>query len=340
MSDFRLGSASVFRIPLATIFLFLAAGPAEAEVSAPGEVVVDKSQPGILIGTVLDSRSGTAIPELTLELLRPALSEGRTFPEPWVAQGANSRSVVVARVSTARDGSFRFEGLSLGLYVVRARSAALNKHSEEASISVEQPVRTLSLNLDRGRSVSGGVVDEQGRPISGMFVFLAGLDPGDGSNALRPEDAAPWAQSGEDGHFTLVQLPEGTLHLQAARREYGFSEPATVPPGEIPEHLEFMVPDERALVGPSARNAGIGVSLRFSSHGPMLSRVSDALPAAGAGLQKGDLVETIDGRPTRFMSAVEFISRCRGPAGSTVVLAIKRGDRQLEVHLQRVLLPY
>ena len=331
----------MFRIAFVAIFLFLAPDRAlaVAELWAPGQVVVDRAQPGLLVGTVVDSRSGKAIAELTLELIRPALSEGRTFPEPWVAQGANSRALSVARVSTARDGSFRFEGLSVGLYMVRVRSATLNSPGAEASISLEQPLRTLSLSLDLGRRVSGTVVDEEGRPLSGMFVILAGLDLGDGSNALRPEDAAPWAQSGKGGRFTLVQLPEGILHLQAARREYGFSRPATVPPDETPAHLEFTVPDERALLGPSARDAGIGVSLHFSSHGPVLSRVNASMPAALAGLRKGDLVETIDGRPTRFMSAVEFVSRCRGAAGSTVALGIKRDERQLQVHLQRVVLP-
>jgi len=332
----------VLRFVLAAVLLNLAPQPAETHVAvwAPGQIVLDEGEPGRLMGKVTDRASGEPLGGLRLVLLRPALSTGRTFPEPWVAHGSDSKAKAVAQVTTASDGSFRFEGLSVGRYVVRARAALEGSPGEEANLSVEHPVRTVSLSLDLGRSLSGTVMDAQGQPLSGLFVLLAGLDLGDGRNTLDPDKTAPWTRSDRDGRFTLAQLPEGILHLQAIHQDYGFSLPRRVSADEIVSHLELSVPDERVMLAPAARSGGIGVSLSFSPRGPKLSRVVPDLPAHRAGLILGDLVESIDGRPTPFMTRMEFIHRCRGKAGSTVILKVERDGRHMEFRLQRAVLPY
>ena len=52
----------------------------------------------------------------------------------------------------------------------------------------------------------------------------------------------------------------------------------------------------------------------------------DGSPAAKAGLQTGDYVRTIDGRPTREMSVFEGARLLRGAPGSKVTLTIIRGN--------------
>ena len=54
----------------------------------------------------------------------------------------------------------------------------------------------------------------------------------------------------------------------------------------------------------------------------------DGSPAAEAGLLPGDFLRTIDGEPTRFMSAIEGERRLRGEPGSTVTLSLIRGSTQ------------
>ncbi len=313
-------------------------GGTRADVTAwgPGQVVVDDSQPGRLVGRASDEKTGEAISELVLELLHPALADGRSFPEPWVAQGNAARAHAVAQVITANDGSFRFEGLSVGRYLVRPKSPHLNSFAQAASISLQDPVATILMSVDLGRSISGTVVDANGQALAGFFVFLSGVDPGDGSNAQNPNETAPWTQSGQDGHFTLVRLPDGILHVQAARQEFGFSAPLQVKPGSEQQALKATVPDERRLLDPNAQTAGIGVSLHFSPLGPKLARLGASMPAAEAGLLPGDLVHTVDGRPTRFMTPVEFVSRCRGVAGSTVTLGVERDGQNHEFQIRRI----
>ncbi len=80
--------------------------------------------------------------------------------------------------------------------------------------------------------------------------------------------------------------------------------------------------DEQA----SGAYEGIGVEL-LQQEDNTLKVVSpiDDTPAARAGLQAGDLIVAIDGKP---ISAIEAMEPLRGPAGSKVVLTIERGDRK------------
>ncbi len=63
----------------------------------------------------------------------------------------------------------------------------------------------------------------------------------------------------------------------------------------------------------------------------------DGSPAAAAGLQTGDYVRAIDGKPTRDMSVFEGTRLLRGQPGSKIVLTIIRGNAALphEVPLVR-----
>jgi carboxyl-terminal processing protease len=53
----------------------------------------------------------------------------------------------------------------------------------------------------------------------------------------------------------------------------------------------------------------------------------DDTPAAKAGVQAGDFITHIDGKPTLGLQLREAVERLRGPVGSTVVVRIKRGER-------------
>ncbi|MDP8959681.1 MAG: S41 family peptidase [Actinomycetota bacterium] len=58
-------------------------------------------------------------------------------------------------------------------------------------------------------------------------------------------------------------------------------------------------------------------------------------PAEEAGLQAGDVVTAVEGRPVQGWTVDELISRVRGPAGSQVTLGILRGEQHLEVTITR-----
>ncbi|MCD9088475.1 S41 family peptidase [Stenotrophomonas sp. SY1] len=95
---------------------------------------------------------------------------------------------------------------------------------------------------------------------------------------------------------------------------------------ELDPHSTYFDKEDAQAFDEQATGAyeGIGVEL-LQQQDNTLKVVSpiDDTPAARAGLRAGDLIVAIDGKP---ISAIEAMEPLRGPAGSTVVLTIERGD--------------
>ncbi|MGE3855652.1 MAG: PDZ domain-containing protein [Dehalococcoidia bacterium] len=72
----------------------------------------------------------------------------------------------------------------------------------------------------------------------------------------------------------------------------------------------------------------LGVSLQPAPGGLKVLAVTPNSPAAGAGLQPDDVIVTANGRATGSVEGLQAILRDAGP-GSSVSLAVKRGDQQL-----------
>ena len=89
----------------------------------------------------------------------------------------------------------------------------------------------------------------------------------------------------------------------------------------------FLQPDEvRALEAKAtASSADVGLMVTRQFYLRVLG-VRDGSPAAKAGLQAGDYVRMIDGKPTRDMSAVTGRRLLAGAPGSKVSLTIIRGN--------------
>ena len=93
-------------------------------------------------------------------------------------------------------------------------------------------------------------------------------------------------------------------------------------------------PDSAYLTPSQARAVESGETLPEGDVGLELTRQyylrvvapRDGSPAARAGLQTGDYVRAIDGRPTRDMSVFEGSRLLRGNTGSKVVLTVIRGN--------------
>ncbi len=324
-----------------TLVALLAAGTLHAQSTpsspmwAAGQVVVDASEIGRIVGRVTHKNAEEPAQGAHIELLRPALSKGRVFPEPWVPTGTHAKSAVVARMPSGTDGSFRFDGVAPGSYVVRCATAPEGAGHAEVSLSPEEPVRSVILVFNQGRQAVGTVVDDRGEPLAQVFVYVSGIDRGDGLNSAGPGGSTSWTRSDRKGHFKLTQLPQGTLHLQAAHVEVGFSNVVPVLEGQPDAKIQFKIKVDRARFDPNRNPGGIGVSLRWTPAGPIISRVLPDKPAAGVGLLIGDLITAIDGRSTLFMSSVEFIARCRGPVGTPISLNVRRAQNSWDVRVER-----
>lgn len=89
----------------------------------------------------------------------------------------------------------------------------------------------------------------------------------------------------------------------------------------------YLTPAQvRAVESGAARPAGdVGIELTRTFYLRVIA-ARDSSPAARAGLQSGDYVRAIDGKPTRDMSVFEGTRLLRGAPGSKVVLTVIRGN--------------
>jgi carboxyl-terminal processing protease len=81
--------------------------------------------------------------------------------------------------------------------------------------------------------------------------------------------------------------------------------------------------------------SGIGVWLKKKGRELEIVSVIPSTPARTAGLQRGDVIEEIDGAPVRDMTTDEAVARIKGPSGSTVSLAIDRDGDALTFDIDR-----
>jgi len=93
-------------------------------------------------------------------------------------------------------------------------------------------------------------------------------------------------------------------------------------------YTAFLPPEENTEVKDNlnGRYEGIGAELGIRNNQLTVIAPLDGSPAKGAGLLAGDVILKIDAEETAALSLNEAVSRIRGPAGTAVVLALKRGE--------------
>jgi carboxyl-terminal processing protease len=93
-------------------------------------------------------------------------------------------------------------------------------------------------------------------------------------------------------------------------------------------HSAYYTPKEYAEFqqGQTGQFYGIGVTVSLDASGqPTLGQVFDNTPASRAGLKAGDVVTSVNGVTRKWTDIQQFVDLVRGPKGTSVTLAIKRG---------------
>ena len=145
----------------------------------------------------------------------------------------------VDRTTTAADGSFAFEGVAPGTWVVGPnydRRATLEcdpaAPAPVGSVLVlegGQPPPPVEVTLWRGRYIGGRVLDDQGLPLSRASVFL-----------WNDESRYFQGHSFEDGSFLLGPLPGGTFRVGAGGDgAWAATEMRNVRSGELAHELRL-----------------------------------------------------------------------------------------------------
>jgi len=104
-------------------------------------------------------------------------------------------------------------------------------------------------------------------------------------------------------------------------------------------YTRFMDPEQfkSMQIDTSGELTGVGIQLGMDDKTKKLTVVSpiEDSPASKAGILPKDILVKIAGKSTEGMDLNQAVALIRGPAGSKVILSIKRGDRTFDVELAR-----
>jgi len=137
-------------------------------------------------------------------------------------------------ITTDRDGKFNVLGVDAGDRRVNVSTDKLGSPPQHVTLARGQHVE-LRFQLEAS-SISGIVVDTQGKPASGVLIHAEGAM----SSAVL-SDAA--------GHFDLAGLPPGSYVLTADRMDTMHSEPKNVTAHSGDHDVRLEIPDAGSITG-------------------------------------------------------------------------------------------
>jgi len=220
--------------------------------------------------------------------------------------------------TTDDQGRFRIGGLGELPVQVAVEADGFAPYSLKA---VEPGGELLEIELGRGATLTGRVVDAVGDAVSGAFVTIYSFDPDVWRSSLSPA----MAETDADGRFRLDLLRSGTWSASAFAREGGASRAESGP-----IRLEEGVVREIELVLPTADAEVTGI---VTNH--------DGEPVANAEITIMGSRETAGASPQRSAPSWQAEADQRGrfehrrlPAGAATIIAshpeyrvIQRGIR-------------
>lgn len=154
-------------------------------------------------------------------------------------------------------------------------------------------------------------------PEPGTPAAVAGVRQGDELQAINAEATPTWQSA------TLAAL-DGVLdasELQLSLRRGD----------ETLQRRLVVTSDISELTEPGALMSGLGFALDIPPLPPVLGKITPDAPAARAGLQSGDRVLSVDGRP--MDSFTDLAAYVRERPGEVLDFRIRRGETELDVQV-------
>jgi hypothetical protein len=293
---------------------------ASAHRVRPGtdDVLLELGDGSRLRGCVRDAANGQPVAPFTVVVF------ARQGPLQLVPQ--RSRSVVDPA------GCYVLDDLAPGPATVMVSAPGYAPSPERTlEIPVAGGEAVADAALEAGGRIEGQVRDEQtGAAIAGARITVEGtLSAAASTFPLLSE-----AVSGADGRFTLGGLPARVSLFVAAADHHARVVGMDVPrggAGAVDVALRPTSPGEE----PRVDLAGIGAVLAVQGDGLAVAQAMPGSGAAEAGLARGDVILSVDGRPVTELGFSGAVDAIRGPEGTGVVLTVRRGDQTFDVRVPR-----
>lgn len=214
---------------------------------------------------------------------------------------------------------------------------------DSSAVQVGDPVMALGNPLGLSDTVTTGIVSALDRPVttsSSQNQFGGGSEPVV-TNAIQTDAAVNPGNSGGalvDGQGRVVGITSSIASLgssmggQAGSIGLGFAIPSNEATA-VAEQLISTGTVEHAYLGVSLSDGTVTVD-GARRKAAMIAAVSDGTPAAEAGLQAGDAVIAVDGRPLDGAESLIAQVRAARPGASVTLTVVRDGSgRDLPVTL-------
>ena len=305
--------------------------PLRVEISAPGHapkiVTTDGSDESLRIEL---SPAETATGEVVASRGRDAIAGAEVTL--YTDLGAR-------RARTDATGAFSLAELAPGAAKLTVRAPGFAPVTHAVAIPDSGGRRAYALprvELSEEGVVEGEVVDGSGDPVAGARVgkdhvptwLVVGANP----EGIALTDAT--------GRFTLKQLPEGTLTLEAYAPDVGRSraEGVRVVAGRTTVNVKITLlregDDDAAAKGPGA-SGSVAVTLGETDEPVEVVVVSvvEGSEAERSGLAPGDVLVSVDGATVHTMQ--EARAKLSGAVADDVLVGVRRAERPLTLRVTR-----
>ena len=103
-------------------------------------------------------------------------------------------------------------------------------------------------------------------------------------------------------------------------------------------YSEYYTKEEFNLLKEQTQGSFVGIGIYMSGNDEdnvVVKSVIKDYPAEKSGLKSGDIILKVDGEEVKYSQSSLAASKIKGKAGTSVVLTIKRGDKQFDVTVKR-----
>jgi len=283
------------------------------------DAVLELGLGGRLRGCVRDAASGAAVAPFTVLVFERRASLFRPLQR--------SRSFLDA------SGCYALDDLAPGPAAVVVSAPGYAPSKEVPADVPESGEAVADAAVARGGRLTGVVLDDATRaPLAGARIAVEGFL----SEAASTFPVLAEATSDASGRFALDALPRRFSLSAAAAGHHarvlgGVEAPPGAEIGPIEIALHAVAPGEE----PRTELAGIGVGIAPHGDALVVTAVAPRGGAAEAGLTRGDVILRVDGTPVAELGFGGAVDAIRGPEGTSVVLAIRRGETTFDVSVPR-----
>jgi serine protease Do len=195
---------------------------------------------------------------------------------------------------------------------------------DSESLRIGDWVMAIGNPLQYEHTVTVGVVSAKGRVLRGLSRD-ASLD-----NFIQTDAAINFGNSGGPLVNMAGEVVGVNTAISSVGQGIGFAVPASIA-REVADQLRTKGKVSRGYLGITVAEVTPDVAEAWGmkdDRGALVQTVSPGMPAAEAGVQKGDIIVAIDGRPVSSSEEVVRIISAKDP-GSKVRLTIFRGGKEM-----------